>query len=302
MRLKKTWLFNTESCQLILRKETKGKRTELLILIRNLEIKRLKLSPVLNIIRAYWYPQCLSTCLHQKPRLLQHCFKDFWNLLARVVLRLHELRKTVKGTVVGNVLLCYLSVNSFSYFLHDDRQVVFVLDLQFLMVTSALIRSPSFQDFCQSEEDLAPSPFSLGFELLVVIFHEAIVDIVLVRTPASRKTGFLPLFRILYFLFLLLRVVTWGAWLVFGRDSNSFLILSFFIWFRGWSPGKILTIFLIVFDHYDLYYYKSNWVLSSFQDFCRLNCPILLITVEFMCFPTRLSSYWLIFVSLFSNS
>ena len=85
----------------------------------------------------------------------------------------------MEGIVGGHIFLGDQFLNFLLDFVHDLGQVVFEFDLQFLMVASALVWSPFLEDFRESKKDLAPPPFSFGEELVVVVLHESIVDIVL---------------------------------------------------------------------------------------------------------------------------
>ena len=79
------------------------------------------------------------------------------------------------------------------------------------MVTSALVWGPFLQDFGQSKKDLAPPPFPFGEELVVVVLHESIVDIVLPGTPASCEEFLLSFFRVNVFGFGRVRLVRGGS-------------------------------------------------------------------------------------------
>lgn len=117
----------------------------------------------------------------------------------------------MEGIVGGHVLLGDQFLNFLLDFVHDLGQVVLKLDLQFLVVTSALVWGPFLQDFGESKKDLAPPPLPFGEELVVVVLHESIVDVVLPGAPASCEEFLLSLFRVNVFGFGRVRLVGGGS-------------------------------------------------------------------------------------------
>ena len=99
---------------------------------------------------------------------------------------------------------------------HDCGKVVVKFQLQLLVVTPALIRSPPFENLRQSEKDLAPTTLLLCEEIAVVAPHEAVVDVVLGRRPAPRWISLLVHLQAQFFDLVVLGLKAFFIWIYFS--------------------------------------------------------------------------------------
>ena len=143
-------------------------------------------SPFFDVVCPNSQLDRLVSPLHPEPGvLLQHI--ELWSLLLdEARLSVHEVGHLVEKAVSCHKVFGHLFLNFFVHLSHDRLEVVLKLNLQFLMVASALICSPFFQYFCQSKKDLASPPLSLCEKLTVIVLHKLQVDVVLPSTPGSR--------------------------------------------------------------------------------------------------------------------
>lgn len=77
------------------------------------------------------------------------------------------------------------------YFVDYRIEVVFVLQLELLMMRAALIRRPFLEDLGEAVEDLGLSSGLFREEILSIFQHKLKIDLILMRTPSSSAYFFL---------------------------------------------------------------------------------------------------------------
>lgn len=87
--------------------------------------------------------------------------------------------------LVVNVLLGDRFLNFSMNFADDGAEIVLELQLQFLVVTAALVRRPLLEDLRKTVEDLCLAATLFWEEIGIIINHELQVDLIFLVVPLS---------------------------------------------------------------------------------------------------------------------
>lgn len=70
-------------------------------------------------------------------------------------------------------------------FFHDALQIILVLHLKLLVVATALVRGPPFENFAEPVKDFrGPSGFLVD-KIIYIVHHKPEIDLILLSTPSS---------------------------------------------------------------------------------------------------------------------
>lgn len=97
----------------------------------------------------------------------------------------------MQSVLLTHVLLDHARMNFTLYFVDYRIEVVFVLQLQLLVMRAALVRRSFLEDLGEAVEDLGLPSGLFREEILSIFQHKLKINLILMRTPSSSAYFFL---------------------------------------------------------------------------------------------------------------